>query len=119
MTLASSLAAVQQLLLSRCAGRRQVSSAQVEHVRYVCQELFGYRLDMASRASKSTTSDTSYVLRPKYAQAGAELLFHSDEKGVLSLLPTAYSSQKAVAQQVAVYIDRRVPARRRLGPAPP
>ena len=79
----------------------------MEHVRHVCQELFGYRLDMASKASKAAASDTTYVLRPKYAEAGAELLFHSDEKGVLSLLPSEYSSQKAIVQQAAVYITRR------------
>ena len=78
-------------------------------MRHVCQELFGYRLDMASKASKSMASDTTYVLRPKYAEAGAELKFHSDDKGVLSLLSTEYSSQKAVAQQIAVYIHRHGP----------
>ena len=82
---------------------------QVTRLREACFQLFGYRVDMASEASKAAAPDTTFVLRPRYGEPGAELMFQSAESGAMTLLPTAFTSQKDVAQQVTVYLERCAP----------
>lgn len=86
-------------------GTSTAGMLQVERLREGCYQLFGFRLEMASTASKGAP-DTTIVLRPRYEAAGAELIFHTAKSGELSLLPNDYTTRAEVAQQVSVYIDR-------------
>ena len=44
-------------------------------LREACYQLFGYRVDMASQASKAANPPTVVTLKPRYAGQGAELIF--------------------------------------------
>ena len=79
---------------------------QVARLREACYQLFGYRVDMASQASKAANPPTVVTLKPRYAGQGAELIFQWVEGGPLELLESTYTAQKDVAQQIAVYLGR-------------
>ena len=79
---------------------------QVARLREACYQLFGYRVDMTSQASKAASPSTVIVLKPRYADSGAEIIFRSVEGAPMELLDSAYTQQQQVAQQVAVYVGR-------------
>ena len=79
---------------------------QVARLREACYQLFGYRVDMTSQASKAASPSTVIILKPRYADSGAEIIFRSVEGAPMELLDSAYTQQQQIAQQVAVYIGR-------------
>lgn len=87
---------------------KDVFQKQVAHFREAVSCLFGYRVDMASEAQvkePSKKGETTFVLRPQFADDSRMQLMFRFHKGKMELLPTEFTERK-LKREVETFIDR-------------
>ncbi len=95
-------------LTKREARLKDVFQKQVGNFREAVSCLFGYRVDMAAEAQVKEgmqKGDTTFVLRPQFADNSRMQLMFRFHKGKMELLPTEFTQRK-LKREVETFIER-------------
>ena len=95
-------------LTKRGARLKDVFQKQVGNFREAVSCLFGYRVDMASEAQGREApqkGETTFVLRPQFADNSRMQLMFRFRKGKMELLPTEFTERK-LKREVETFIER-------------
>ena len=87
---------------------KDVFQKQVSNFREAVSCLFGYRVDMASEAQAKEVSnkgETTFILRPQFADNSRMQIMFRFRKGKMELLPTEFTERK-LKREVETFIDR-------------
>lgn len=98
-------------LTKREARLKDVFQKQVANFREAVYCLFGYRVDMASESQArdpAQKGDTTFVLKPQFADSSRMQLMFRFHKGRMELVSTEFTERK-LKREVETFIERQAP----------